>query len=173
MSCARSTKTQPEESANQEFIFSREYWTAKELVAAAWTDPERMAQWWGPHGFTNPVCGLDARPGGRLRVDMHGPDGTIYPMTGAYEIVGPDCIAFSYLPLDEHGQPLFEVLIVVTFVEHAGGTIQTVKARVRRVSPGATIHLAGMEAGWCQSLERLGDHLARSRPLGVAVSAHS
>ena len=74
--------------------------------------------------------------------------------------------------LDEHGQPLFEVSSVVTFVEQAG-TIQTVRARIRRVSPDATLHLAGMEAGWSQSLERLGDHLARSRPLGIAVSAHS
>jgi len=76
-------------------------------------------------------------------------------------------------PLDEHGQPLFEVSSVVTFVEQASGTIQTVRARIRRVSPDATLHLAGMEAGWSQSLERLGDHLARSRPLGIAVSAHS
>jgi uncharacterized protein YndB with AHSA1/START domain len=173
MSGGRSSKTQPEESANQEFIFRREYRAPRQLVAAAWTDPERMAQWWGPHGFTNPVCELDARPGGRLRIDMHGPDGTVYPMTGAYEIVEPDRVAFSCLPLDEHGQPLFEVLNVVTFVEHAGGTIQTVRARVGRVSPGATIHFAGMEAGWSQSLERLGDHLARSLPLCAAVSARS
>jgi len=81
--------------------------------------------------------------------------------------------AMSCGPLDEHGQPLFEVLNVVTFVEHAGGTIQTVRAHVRRVSPGTTIHLAGMEAGWSQSLERLGDPLARSRPLYIAGSAHS
>ena len=81
--------------------------------------------------------------------------------------------AMSCGPLDEHGQPLFEVLNVVTFVEHAGGTIQTVRAHVRRVSPATTIHLAGMEAGWSQSLERLGDPLARSRPLYIAGSAHS
>jgi len=72
--------------------------------------------------------------------------------------------------LDEQGRPL---LNVVTFVEHAAGTIQSVRARIRRVSPGATLHLAGMEAGWSQSLERLGDHPARSRPLYITVSAHS
>ncbi len=81
--------------------------------------------------------------------------------------------AMSCGPLDGHGQPLFEVSNIVTFVEHAGRTIRTVRACTRRVSPGATIHLAGMETGWSQSLERLGDHLARSRPLGIAVSAHS
>jgi uncharacterized protein YndB with AHSA1/START domain len=36
----------------------------RELVFKAWTDPEHLAQWWGPHGFTNPVCEVDLRPGG-------------------------------------------------------------------------------------------------------------
>jgi uncharacterized protein YndB with AHSA1/START domain len=38
------------------------------LVWAAWTEPERMAQWWGPHHFTNPVCEIDARAGGKLLI---------------------------------------------------------------------------------------------------------
>ncbi|MGH2375506.1 MAG: SRPBCC family protein, partial [bacterium] len=32
-----------------------------------------MAQWWGPRGFTNPVCELDVRPGGAIRIHMRGP----------------------------------------------------------------------------------------------------
>jgi uncharacterized protein YndB with AHSA1/START domain len=34
-------------------------------VFTAWTDPERMKQWWGPNGFTMPYCKIDLRP--RLR----------------------------------------------------------------------------------------------------------
>jgi uncharacterized protein YndB with AHSA1/START domain len=34
------------------------------LVWKAWTDPKMMAQWFGPRGFTNPVCELDVRAGG-------------------------------------------------------------------------------------------------------------
>jgi hypothetical protein len=45
-----------------------------------WTDPSHLAQWWGPHGFTNPVCEMDVRPGGALRIVMRAPDGTDYPM---------------------------------------------------------------------------------------------
>ena len=52
------------------------------LVWAAWTEPEHMAQWWGPHHFTNPRCEFDARPGGAIHIDMRGPDGTVYPMKG-------------------------------------------------------------------------------------------
>ena len=48
------------------------------LVWKAWTDPKMMAQWFGPRGFSNPVCELDVRVGGSLRVVMRGPDGTDY-----------------------------------------------------------------------------------------------
>ena len=44
--------------------FTREFDAPREVVFRAWTDPVRLAQWWGPHGFSNPVCELDPRPGG-------------------------------------------------------------------------------------------------------------
>ena len=33
-----------------------------ELVFKAWTDSKHMEQWWGPHGFANPVCEMDDGP---------------------------------------------------------------------------------------------------------------
>ena len=38
------------------------------LVWAAWTEPRHMAKWWGPHHFTNPVCEMDVRAGGKLMI---------------------------------------------------------------------------------------------------------
>ena len=46
-----------------------------------------MAQWFGPRGFTNPVCELDVRVGGSIRIVMRGPDGNDYPMTGVFREV--------------------------------------------------------------------------------------
>ncbi len=48
-------------------------------VWQAYSDPERLARWWGPKGFstTSEVCTV--RPGGAWRFVMHGPDGTDYP----------------------------------------------------------------------------------------------
>ena len=48
----------------------------RELVFRMWTDPAHMARWWGPHDFTNPVCELDVRVGGAIRIHMRGPNGT-------------------------------------------------------------------------------------------------
>ena len=47
----------------------------RELVFKMWTDPTHVARWWGPKGFTNPVCEVDARPGGALRIVMRGRTG--------------------------------------------------------------------------------------------------
>ena len=60
------------------------------LVWAAWTEPKHMAQWWGPHQFTNPVCEMDVRPGGKMLIHMKAPDGTVYPMPAIFtEVVKP------------------------------------------------------------------------------------
>ncbi len=48
----------------QELVLTRVLDAPRELVFKAWTDPKRVAQWWGPQGFTSHVCELDARPGG-------------------------------------------------------------------------------------------------------------
>jgi uncharacterized protein YndB with AHSA1/START domain len=144
-----------------ELVITRVFKAPRGLLFRAWTEPGQVAQWWGPHGFTNLVCELDARPGGAIRIHMRGPDGTVYPMTGVYrEIVEPERLAFASAALDEAGHPLFEVLNTVAFVEHGGETTLTTRARVVTSTAGAAPYLAGMEAGWTQSLERLGAHLA-------------
>ena len=140
---------------------TRTFDAPRDLVWTMWTDPKHLAQWWGPHHFTNPRCEFDARPGGAIHIDMRGPDGTIYPMRGEVkEIVRPSRLVFNSVPLDDQGNVLFEVLTTVTLAEHGGKTTVSVNAHVVRiVAPVAEQMLAGMEAGWTQSLERLGEHL--------------
>ena len=78
----------------------------RSLVFKAWTDPKQLAQWWGPKGFTNPVCELDLRVNGEIRIDMRAPDGKVYPMAGAYrEIVEPERLVFTAAALDATGKP--------------------------------------------------------------------
>jgi len=147
----------------RETAITRTFRAPRELVFKVWTDPRHVAQWWGPHEFTNPVCELDVRPGGAIRIHMRGPDGTIYPMTGVYqEIAEPERLVFTSAALDKEGNPLFEVLHTVTFAEHEGKTTLTVKARVVKSTAEAAPYLGGMEAGWTQSLDRLETHLAKA-----------
>jgi uncharacterized protein YndB with AHSA1/START domain len=60
-------------------ITTREIDAPIDKVWGAWTDPEKIAKWWGPAGFRSTVKDLDVRQGGRFEVIMHGPDGTDYP----------------------------------------------------------------------------------------------
>jgi uncharacterized protein YndB with AHSA1/START domain len=146
----------PPSPAGQDLVLTRTFDAPRALVFRAWTDAKQLAQWWGPHGFTNPVCEFDARPGGAIRIHMRGPDGVVYPMTGTVrEVVEPERLVFASAVPDEDGRPIFEVLTTVTFAEQAGTTTLTVRAQVVSKTPGAERYLRGMSAGWTQSLERL------------------
>jgi uncharacterized protein YndB with AHSA1/START domain len=159
--CSPSTTTLEPGSTERELVITRIIDAPRALVFRAWTGPKHVAQWWGPHGFTNPVCELDVRPGGAIRIDMCGPDGTLYPMSGTYrEVVEPGRLVFTSGALDEKGNPLFEVLSTVTFAGQGGGTALTLRARVVKATAGAAPYLAGMEAGWTQTLERLEAYVA-------------
>jgi len=150
----------------QELITTRVFDAPRELVFKAWTDPQRLKRWWGPKGFTNPVCELDARPGGKILIHMRAPDGVVYLMTGVFhEIVEPERLVFTSWALDNQldnqGEPLFEILNTVTFAVEGGKTKLTVHASVTKVKGDAAQHLAGMEQGWNMSLDRLAEELER------------
>lgn len=137
--------------------FTREFDAPRALVFRVWTDPAHLARWWGPAGFTNPVCEFEARPGGRIHIEMTGPDGTAYPMDGEVrEIVPPErLVLFCTCCGDDSGTPGVEVLNSVTFIEKDGRTVVQVEARVLKADPQMVDAIAGMEQGWSESLERL------------------
>ncbi len=156
------------ESAPRDLVMMRVFEAPRKLLWTAWTEREHLAKWWGPNGFTNPVCEVDVRVNGAIRIDMRGPDGTVYPMTGVFrEVVEPARLVFSCTPVDEQGRPIFEVVNTVTFAERGGKTTVTVHAHVVTETPAAAPYLEGMEAGWSQSLDRLGKELASIQGLGA------
>ena len=143
--------------ANERTVsFTRIFDAPRELVFKAWTDPKHLAQWWGPKGFTNPVCEVDARPGGAIWIVMRAPDGAEYPMKGVFrEVAPPERLVFSATAVDHDGTRHLEELTTVTFAEHHGRTTLTLRAHAVGFSPQAPFMLQGMEQGWSQSLDRL------------------
>jgi hypothetical protein len=65
------------DSDPRSIIGVREFDAPRDLVFAAWTDPQHLAHWWGPNGFTTTTFSFDLRPGGVWRFVMHGPDAAI------------------------------------------------------------------------------------------------
>jgi uncharacterized protein YndB with AHSA1/START domain len=143
-----------------ELTLTRIIHAPRALVFKAFTDPKQLALWWGPRGFTNPVCEVDLRPGGAIRIHMRGPDGVVYPMSGVYcEIVEPERLVFISAALDKKGTPLFEVLNTITLAEHGGKTTLIMHASVSKATAEAAPYLKGMEEGWKQTIDRLEEHM--------------
>jgi uncharacterized protein YndB with AHSA1/START domain len=157
---AKVSEATPVESSKWDLVMTRVFDAPRALVFKVWTDARHMAQWWGPKGFTNPVCELDVRAGGAIRIHMRAPDGMVYPMTGEFrEIVEPERLVFVSSALDGKGNSMFDVLSTVTFTEQGGKTVLTLQLRVIRTTAQAPQYLKGMEMGWKMSLDRLSEHL--------------
>lgn len=98
-------------SPDCEVVNVRTFEHRRELIFEAWTNPDRLKNWWGPNGFTNTFHEFDLRPGGKWSFTMHGPDGTNYPNESVFvQIEAPELIIFDHL-----SQPQFQ--IVATFDE--------------------------------------------------------
>jgi len=128
----------------------------RQLVFKAWIDPEQLARWWGPKGFTNPLCEVDARPGGTIQIVMRAPDGVSHQMRGVFrEVSAPERLVFTNRAVGPNGEALLEGLTTVSFSEQEGKTTMTLETSAVALVAEARAMLNGMNQGWNQSLERL------------------
>lgn len=151
---------QPEPQREAEI--TRTFNAPRDLVFNAWTDPQHVAQWWGPATFTNPVCEVDARPGGKILIHMQAPDGSVFPMTGTFhEVDAPRRLVFTSKAVeDAEGEPFIEAMNTVDFDEQDGKTTVRLHVVVVKAKPEAAWALSGMGTGWNQSFDKLDDLLA-------------
>ena len=99
------------------FRHSRELPAPPEAVFGAFSDPARLARWWGPDGFSNSFDTFEFRPGGRWIFTMHGPDGVHHPNQSEFlEVVPPSRIRIKHV-----NQPHFELSI--SLEPSAAGTL--------------------------------------------------
>ena len=88
----------------ERMVVTRVFNAPRELVWKAWTDPKYVMQWWGPKGFTAPVCRIDFCVGGKFLCCMRSPDGQEFWNGGEYhEIVPHEKIVSSMYFSDSEG----------------------------------------------------------------------
>lgn len=150
---------------NKELTIERTFDAPRELVWKAWTDVEMLKKWWGPRGVTNPVCKMDARPGGAIDIVMLagkelGPlAGNEWPMRGqVQEVIEPEKLVFTSSAIINN-KPILENLVTVTFKEDDGKTKMTLHIIVTKTTPEAEGPLSGMKMGWTQSIDKLEEML--------------
>ncbi len=141
-------------TADREIVTTRVLDAPRELVFKAWTDPDRLVQWWGPKGFTNTFHEFDMRPGGIWRFVMHGPNGVDYQNKSVFvEVVNPERIVFDHV-----SGPRFQV--VATFAEQAGKTKLTFRMRFESAAECDKVKAFAVE-GNEQNFDRLEAQLAK------------
>ncbi|MCB9497410.1 MAG: SRPBCC domain-containing protein [Fibrobacteria bacterium] len=85
-------------------------------VFAAHRDPDRLARWWGPAGFSNTFSVFEFTPGGRWIFVMHGPDGTDYPNESTFSLIEEN----ARIRIDHVCEPRFVLDILLH--PHGSGT---------------------------------------------------
>ena len=83
------TQTITSDEQTGKMVVERIFNAPRELVFAAYTEPDRIAQWWGPRGWNMRNVKMDVRPGGVWHYVMTGPDGTESWGMATYQEVTP------------------------------------------------------------------------------------
>ena len=131
----------------REITITRVFDAPRELVWKAWTEPERLARWWGKRGWSTPLSTItmDVRPGGAFRlISVCDENGDEMTLDAVYrEVVEPERLTFG--------------AATVTLTDLGDGRTEM----VFRTTMQATDDLRDVAAGGLASaFDRLAEHLA-------------
>ena len=133
----------------------RRFNAAPEKVYAAWADPQKLVQWFGPGSVEegSVKADIDLRVGGRYRISFNA-NGNYNEVGGVYrEVVPNERLVFSWA---WHSTPERESLVTVTLKPDGAGTLLTLQHEKFFDQAAADGH----RNGWTGSLDRLEKVLA-------------
>ncbi|WPR70356.1 SRPBCC domain-containing protein [Flavobacterium sp. NG2] len=144
---------------NRQLNINRIFKAPIELVWKAWTEPELIANWWGPNGFSTTIHNMNVEVGGEWKLTMHGPDGTNYPNRSIYkEIIPYKKIVF------EHFNPNF--ITTVLFESQGEETLMdwTMLFETEEMFE-AVVKAHKADEGLKQNVEKLAEYLTNLKSL--------
>src|ERR1700736_6299458 len=156
----------------KEVVLERTYDASPETIWQAWTNPEKLKQWWGPNNVIIPECEVDLRVGGKFYIVMEageamGPyKGTKWPMLGSFTVVKPTSQLSYTAQAWTEGQKeetTIDQTTELTLAEENGKTKLKIKAAIYKTGPGAEMAVQGMRAGFTQQLDKLNDFLTAKK----------
>lgn len=146
-------------SKANEIHITRIYDAPVKMVWDAWTDPKKVALWWGPRGFTITTHSKDLRTGGHWDYTMHGPDGVDYPNVTKYLEVE----TYSRLVYDHGGThdkpPMFRV--TVDFIDVKGKTKMEMSMALPTPEAAEQTKIFIKKAGGNATWDRLAEFLSK------------
>jgi uncharacterized protein YndB with AHSA1/START domain len=154
------------DSPERVLIIERIFDAPRELVFKCWSEPEHLARWIGPKGYSSTILACQLREGGTYRMHMRGSaesvaagfDGQDHWQQGVFrEIVPPERIVRTYFWTDAQGRPTSpETLLTVTFEDLAGKTKLTLHQAVFESITARDLH----QGGWSSALDKLTEYVA-------------
>lgn len=155
---ARAQDSAAAPAAERELTMRRTFDAPRALVFRAWTEPQHLAQWSCPRGFTMIENRGELRVGGAFFAWMRSPQGEDHRMRGVYrEIMAPERLVFTHAWLDARGAPGPETLVTVTLAERNGRTEMTFHQGIF----DSVASRDGHEQGWTSCFELLVELLAK------------
>ncbi|MFF1671144.1 metalloregulator ArsR/SmtB family transcription factor [Nocardiopsis flavescens] len=145
--------------------------------AAVWrhlTEPVLLARWWAPGDLAVTEAALEPRPGGRAMLayrdaaDATGADGVVGRAEGTVDAAAEgERLDFRLSPLLPGGGAAFTGHYTFVLADAGGGTRLGVRLRITDTTVASADFVAGIGAGWEQSLDRLAASLADGAPHGA------
>lgn len=147
------------DTSDRELLITRLLNAPREKVFQVWTDPNHIAQWWGPKGFTTTIHEMDVRPGGLWRYIMHGPDGVDYGNRIAYtEVVPPERLVYWHGEDEDDDPNRFHV--TVRFEDQGGKTNLSMRLILASASALEEAKKYGAVEGGNSTMDCLEEYLA-------------
>jgi uncharacterized protein YndB with AHSA1/START domain len=136
---------------DQQVLITHVFDAPRELVFRAWTDPDHVAQWFGPERFDTPrdAVAIDLRVGGRYELTMVQKDsGAEFPVRyGIVELDPPRLLVLKSAPIPEVG--MHEgTLTRIELHDHGDKTRMS-------LSDGPYTEASHAEAGWHAAFAKL------------------
>jgi uncharacterized protein YndB with AHSA1/START domain len=121
------------------------------VVFEALTEPDELAEWWGPSGFTAPSIELDLRVGGTYRIAMQPPDGDMFYLSGEFREVDPPArVAYTFRWEDPDPDDR-ETLVTLSLQDLGDSTELVFTQRAFATEARRALH----EQGWTDGFDRL------------------
>lgn len=154
----------------RDLVLTREIDVPPAAVWKAWTEPERLKQWFTPRPWTTPEVEVDLRPGGIFRTVMRGPDGEEGGGTGCYLEVVPDerliwtgALGPGFRPNPKEDMPVDMTFTAIIAMEATASGTRYTAAVMHADAAGAKQHEEmGFFEGWGTCLDQLVEHVKSS-----------
>ena len=142
---------------DREVVLTRVFDAPRQLVYDAMTQPELLKRWFGPRGWSLPVCEVDLRVGGVWRFVLQGPDGRTMGMRGVYRELAPPDRAVHTESFDDFPG---ESIVTTVLTESSGQTTLTATVLYPSKEIRDAVIKSGMEHGAAESYDKMAELLA-------------